>query len=96
MIATNLFRFSVTGQVRSGFGLQVAVNNEFANVLKQVEGLERKHGMPVLVNISTVNGLTAFKILIGPFNSREEADVAKRKMVSQGAGEPWLRSLNTL
>jgi hypothetical protein len=96
VIATNLFRFSVTGQVRSGFGLQVAVNNEFANVLKQVEGLERKHGMPVLVNISTVNGLTAFKILIGPFNSREEADVAKRKMVSQGAGEPWLRSLNTL
>lgn len=93
---TNLFRFSVTGQARSGFGLQVGVNNEFANVLKQVEQLERKHGMPVLVNISTVNGRTAFKTLIGPFSSRVEADTAKRKMVNQGAREPWLRPLNTL
>ena len=93
---TNLFRFSVSGQARTGFGLQVGVNNEFANVLKQVETLERKHGMPVLVNISTVNGRTAFKILIGPFGSRAEADAAKRKMVSQGAREPWLRPLNTL
>jgi septal ring-binding cell division protein DamX len=65
-------------------------------VLKQVEQLERKHGMPVLVNISTVNGRTAFKTLIGPFSSRVEADTAKRKMVSQGAREPWLRPLNTL
>jgi cell division septation protein DedD len=93
---TNLFRFSVAGQARSGFGLQVGVNNEFANVLKQVEQLERKHSMPVLVNISTVNGRTAFKILIGPFGSRAEADTAKRKMVSQGAREPWLRPLSTL
>ena len=93
---TNLFRFSVSGQARTGFGLQVGVNNEFANVLKQVEELERKHGMPVLVNISTVNGRTAFKLLIGPFGSRVEADTAKRKMVSQGAREPWLRPLNTL
>ncbi|MFT6001112.1 MAG: subtilisin family serine protease [Neolewinella sp.] len=93
---TNLFRFSVQGQARTGFGLQVSVNNEFANVLKEVESLERKYGMPVMVNISTVNGRTAFKILVGPFNTRAEADAGKRKMVSQGAREPWLRPLTTL
>ncbi|TXF89005.1 S8 family serine peptidase [Neolewinella aurantiaca] len=93
---TNLFQFSVTGQARNGYGLQVSVNNEFANVLKQVEELERKYSLPVLVNISTVNGRTAFKLLIGPFSTQAQADVAKRKMVSLGAAEPWLRPLSSL
>jgi len=93
---TNLFRFSVQGQARSGFGLQISVNNEFANVLKEVENLERKYQVPVLVNISSINGRTAFKILAGPYAPRAAADTAKRKMVSQGAREPWLRPLNTL
>jgi len=93
---TNLFRFSVQGQARTGFGLQVSVNNEFANVLKEVENLERRHGQPVLVNISSVNGRTAFKILLGPYATRQQADAAKRKVVRQGAREPWLRPLNTL
>lgn len=93
---TNLFQFSVRGQARTGFGLQISVNNEFANVLKEVESLERKYGMPVMVNISSVNGRTAFKILIGPFATRAQADTAKRKIVSQGAREPWLRPLATL
>ncbi|SER34729.1 Serine protease, subtilisin family [Neolewinella agarilytica] len=93
---TNLFRFSVQGQARSGFGLQISVNNEFANVLKEVENLERKYQLPVLVNISSINGRTAFKILAGPYATRAAADSAKQKMVSMGAREPWLRPLNTL
>jgi hypothetical protein len=93
---TDLFRFSVQGQARTGFGLQVSVNNEFANVLKEVESLERKHRQPVMVNISSVNGRTAFKILLGPYATREQADAAKRAIVSQGAREPWLRPLSTL
>lgn len=93
---TNLFRFSVQGQALTGFGLQVSVNNEFANVLKEVESLESKYRLPVLVNISAVNGLTAFKILVGPYNTRAEAETAKQQMVRLGAREPWLRALNTL
>lgn len=93
---TNLFRFSVQGQAATGFGLQIGVNNEFANVLKQVEKLERKYGYPVLVNISTVNGKTAFKLLLGPFATRAAADAAKRVVISKGGGAPWLRPLSGL
>ncbi len=32
----------------------------------------------------------------GTFNTRADADAGKRKMVSQGAREPWLRPLTTL
>lgn len=96
VIGTNLFQFSVKGLARNGFALQVGVNAEFANVLKEVESLERKHRFPVMVNISTVNGRTAFKIMVGPFNTRSEAETAKRKMVSQGAREPWLRPLSSV
>ncbi|MEM9527408.1 MAG: SPOR domain-containing protein, partial [Bacteroidota bacterium] len=62
----------------------------------EVESLERKHQLPVMVNVSTVNGRTAFKIMVGPFNTRAEAEAAKRKMVSQGAREPWLRPLSSV
>lgn len=93
---TNLFRFSVQGQARTGFGLQISVNNEFANVLKEVESLERKYGQPVMVNISSVNGRTAFKIILGPYATRAQAETAKQKIVSQGARQPWLRSLSTV
>lgn len=93
---TNLFRFSVQGQARTGFALQISVNAEFANVLKEVESLERKYGFPVLVNITTVNGRTAFKILLGPFGTRPQAEAAKRTVVSKGGREPWLRPLATL
>ena len=93
---TNLFRFSVRGEAKSGFALQVSVNAEFANVLKEVESLERKYGYPVLVNITTVNGRTAFKILLGPFSTRTQAESAKRTVVSKGGREPWLRPLSTI
>jgi subtilisin family serine protease len=93
---TNLFRFSVQGQAATGYGLQVSVNNEFANVLKEVERLERTYGMPVMVNISTANGQTAFKQLIGPFATRAQAERAQQQMVSQGAPTPWLRPLSAL
>lgn len=93
---TNLYRFSVQGQAATGYGLQVSVNNEFANVLKEVERLERAYGLPVMVNISTVNGATAFRQLIGPFATRAQAETAQRQMVSKGAPTPWLRPLSAL
>ena len=93
---TNIFRFSVRGQARTGFGLQMSVNNEFANVLKEVEQLETRYRQPVLVNVSTVNGRTAFKILIGPFATRAEAETVKRQLVRLGSREPWLRPLSAL
>ncbi len=93
---TNLFQFSVRGQARTGFGLQISVNNEFANVLKEVESLERKYGFPVLVNISTLNGRTAFKLILGPFATRSQADAAKRSVIAKGGREPWLRPLSSV
>lgn len=91
---TDLFRFSVSGQAKTGFALQIGVNAEFANVLKEVESLERTYGYPVLVNITTVNGRTAFKILLGPFGARAQAEAAKRTVISKGGREPWLRPLS--
>lgn len=93
---TNLFRFSVQGQARTGFALQISVNAEFANVLKEVESLERKYGYPVLVNVTTINGRAAFKILVGPFATRAQADTAKQRISRMGGGNPWLRPLSSV
>ncbi|MEO0734457.1 MAG: S8 family serine peptidase, partial [Bacteroidota bacterium] len=93
---TNLFQFSVRGLPRSGFALQVSVNMEFANVLKEVEELERKYGMPVLVNVSTINGRTGFKLMVGPFPTRAAAEAGKQKIVRAGGAQPWLRPLTSV
>ncbi|MTB49765.1 S8 family serine peptidase [Lewinella sp. W8] len=92
----DLIRISVSGQSRSGFGLQVAVNKEFENVLKKVQELEAKFRLPVLIHISEVNGATAFKIIVGPFATRSAAESAKSRLIAGGIRQPWLRSLSSV
>ena len=93
---TNLFQFSVEGLTKVGYGLQVAVNKEFDNVLRITEDLERKYGYPVMVNVSTVGGSVGFKVLLGPFASRAAAQQASAAVVAKGGRQPWLRSLSGL
>ena len=91
-----LYRFSVRNQAKSGFGLQMSVLAELSNVLREVEMAEKQYGLPVMVNISSVNGRTAFRILLGPFQSRSEGERARSRVQSISGREPWLRSLASL
>ena len=93
---SNVYQFSVQALVKTGYGLQVAVNKQFDNVLRICEELERKYGYPVMVNVSSVGGETAFKILLGPFLSRAAAEAASRAVVAKGGRQPWLRGLSGL
>lgn len=93
---TGLYSFSVQAVGSTGYGLQISVNKSFANVLREVENLERRYGFPVLVSISTLNGQTAFRLLLGPFPSRAQAEAAQRTVVAKGGAQPWLRSLQGL
>lgn len=91
-----LYRFSVRDQAKTGYGLQMSTLAELANVLREVESAEKMYGLPVLVNISAVNGRTAFRILLGPFGTRAEAERARNRVKSISGREPWLRTLNGL
>ncbi|OAV44260.1 S8 family serine peptidase [Lewinella sp. 4G2] len=93
---TGLYRFSVRNQAKTGYGLQMSVLAELANVLREVESAEKQYGLPVMVSISEVNGRTAFRILLGPFATRAEGIRARTRVQSVSGREPWLRSLSSL
>jgi thioredoxin-related protein len=68
-----LFRISVNQQSPTGFGVQVGVFAEYANVLKEVEKLEKNWPGQVLVNITSLKGRTVFKLALGAFAGKEAA-----------------------
>jgi len=93
---SGLYRFSVRNQAKTGYALQMSVLAELSNVLTEVESAEKMYGLPVLVSISEVNGRTAFRILLGPFQTQEEGERARSRVQGISGREPWLRSLASL
>ncbi|RMG16863.1 MAG: hypothetical protein D6730_24650 [Bacteroidetes bacterium] len=75
-----LFRISVSPQLTQGFGLQLGVYREYANVLREVQRLEQAGHQNVLVNVGSLMGKSVFKIVIGPFDSRAQADAYRSRM----------------
>jgi subtilisin family serine protease len=90
-----LFRFSVKRQSHSGWGIQVGVYADYANVLMQAERYERQFNAPIVVNINESGGKTIYKVIVGAFQDKSQA----RNLLSQisGAGlSGFLRNLKDL
>lgn len=69
-----LFRFSVQRQPSQGWGVQAGVYAEYGNVLIQVEKFQRQFpAAPVIVNINELGGKTVYKVILGAFNTLDEA-----------------------
>lgn len=79
-----LFRFSVERQPSKGWGVQIGAFYEYGNVLIQVEKLQRQFGHPVIVNINELDGKTVYKVVVGAFDTRDEANHLFQRM--KGAG----------
>ena len=70
---SGLFKFDVNKQTAKGWGVQVGVYAQYGNVLIHTNNMRKKFGRPTLVNISELNGETAYRLMIGPFSSQQEA-----------------------
>lgn len=68
-----LYRFRVEQQTAKGWGVQVGVFGNYANVLAQTEKLERQFNEPVMVKISEMNGRTLYRIVVGAFSDINQA-----------------------
>jgi septal ring-binding cell division protein DamX len=69
-----LFQFSVKRQESKGYGVQIGAFAEYGNVLIQVEKLQSQFGEPVIVNINELNGKTVYKIVVGAFSDKKDAE----------------------
>jgi subtilisin family serine protease len=79
-----LFRFSVEKQASQGYGVQMGVFADYGNVLINAEKLQRQFSQPIIVNINELNGKTVYKIVVGVFDKKSDADVLQKKMKTAG------------
>ena len=79
-----IFRFSVQRQEPTGFGVQMGAFREYGNVLIYAERMQKLFGEPIIVSINQLAGETVYKIVVGVFNSREEARSLKQIMANHG------------
>ncbi|MEZ4825108.1 MAG: thioredoxin family protein [Bacteroidia bacterium] len=71
---TGLFRISLEKENADGYGVQVGVFGDYANVLREVSALEIVYKQPVMVNISRLRDQTVFKVIVGPFGAASQAE----------------------
>ncbi len=58
----------------SGLGVQVASYSTTSNLQSLSEAYADKYGKPVFINVSYVNGRKLYKLIIGRFDNRSDAE----------------------
>lgn len=72
--SSGLFEFDVTPHANSGYGVQIGTFGQYGNVLKEATKLKKKFSAKILVDITELNGKPVYRILVGDFNTRKDAD----------------------
>lgn len=90
-----LFEFDVKKQAPVGYGVQIGAFYEYGNVLIQVEKLQRQFGQKIIVSINELKGKTVYKVVVGAFDSRSQAQSLQKRMKDAGQGG-FLRNLKDL
>jgi len=90
-----LFQFDVKKQAASGYGIQIGAFYEYGNVLIQVEKLQRQFGEKIIVSINELKGRTVYKVVVGAFDSKSQAQSLQKRMKNDGQ-DGFLRNLKDL
>jgi hypothetical protein len=90
-----LFRFNVRRQEPTGFGVQIGAFAEYGNVLIQVERLQDAFNTDIVVSINELNGKTVYKVVVGAFPSRDQAQSLQNRMKAAGVNG-FIRALKDL
>jgi cell division septation protein DedD len=78
-----LFKMTVTRQVNAGFGVQIGVFGDYANVIKEAQKLDEAYHRNVLVSITKSGDKNVFKVILGPFAAKEQAESYLRELKSK-------------
>lgn len=90
-----LFRFNVSKQASKGWGVQIGAFAQYGNVLIQAEKLQKQFDEPIIVNINELNGKTVYKIVVGAFGRKTDAQKLFSRMKREGV-DGFLRNLKDL
>lgn len=68
-----LYRFRVQEQASDGFSIQIGAFGEYGNVLREVARIQDHFSEPLIVHIMKNPDKTLYKVMIGDFDSRQQA-----------------------
>ncbi len=78
-----LFNLSVSKQEEAGFGVQVGVFGDYVNVVKAAQRLEAAFHKNILLNIGRNGDKIVFKVILGPFSTKEQAETYQKDLKTQ-------------
>ncbi len=90
-----LYRFKVSRQASKGFSVQIGAYKEYGNVLREVAGLEDRFNEPIIVHISRRQNLPVYKVMLGEFIDRAQADQFK-SYIQQNGLEAMIKDMSQL
>ncbi len=90
-----LYRFKVRHQPSKGFSVQIGAYREYGNVLRAVASVQDRFKQPIIVHIMQYGDQTIYKILVGEFNSRQQAIDYQSNMKQKGV-DGVLKDLSTM
>ncbi len=90
---SKLYRLDVNKQKAQGWGVQMGVFKEFSNVLTQAEIWRKQFNQPLIIYITSIQGETAFKLVLGRFDSVDQARALLKQVKATGQ-QGFLRKLS--
>ncbi len=81
---TGLYKLDISRKVNTGFSIQICSLGQYDNVMKKMDELKAAYNKPILLNVENAGGKTSYKILVGEFKTKDEADKFKKAKNIQG------------
>jgi thioredoxin 1 len=78
-IGVGIYKLDIARNPTKGFSIQIHVLTQYDNVIKQYEEAKlRYEKQPILLQVDNLNNKTSYKLLIGCFQNRAEAEKYKK------------------
>jgi rare lipoprotein A len=73
-IPTEFYSLEVSRTDPKGYGIQIGSFQELANLIRLTDNLERSYENKVTAQVKTVQGIQVYTLIIGNFDSRDDAE----------------------
>jgi len=84
--AIEYYKVESTHIVPKGFGIQVASYKEAANLIKRCDEINKSIDRDVIIQVGDNGGEKVYRIILGPFNSKEQASKYNKTIQSKFNG----------
>lgn len=84
-LGMGLYKLDISRRPSNGFSIQVISLGQYDNVVKTYEELKKTHDkQSILMYVENISGKISYKILVGEFKTKEEAEKYKKTKALDG------------